>query len=73
MAATETKPTTAELITMVKEFISKAEREGRPGDLAYGKGALDALQDQPADYERHGFAEAGGRHYLSGWCKVNGF
>jgi hypothetical protein len=74
MTAATAKPTTEELITMTQAFITKAKRDGRTSDAAYGKGALDALHDIPADFERHGLlAEDSQRAYLSGWCRVNGF
>lgn len=59
--------TTTEIIKSVNKFIRAARRDNRPADVAYGRGALDALRGRPA-------AGKGSHHrdYLSGWSKVHG-
>ena len=61
--------TNSEIVTAVRRFIRTARQKHNPADVAYGYGALDALQGRPADGARfEGYQSA----YLSGWLKIEG-
>ena len=55
--------------TAIKTFIKTARAEKRTADIAWGTGALDALNGKEAAGERFG---ANHGAYLAGWCKVHG-
>jgi len=61
--------TTTDLIKNTRKFIIRAKDSGRMTDVAYGFGALDALEGRPADGTIYG-PNLGS--YLAGWTAAHG-